>query len=86
VVEESEDLTFYNCPSLFVPVNIVIWFEKYCYEKEFGTNIKYEDRSNRFIEAMQQYRVFESECADQKRPQKIDGITKVRQSWQKRSS
>jgi len=62
---ENGDI-FYNCPSAFIPQNVFEWYEIYQYEKEFGTDILYDDRSNKYLEALYEFRGFVKQVLKEK--------------------
>lgn len=47
------------CPRKFVTVDIVEWYQEYLYNKEMsGSVIRYQDQSNRYIEAWKIYKYY----------------------------
>lgn len=52
---ETEDDRFYACPERFIPNNVIRWFDQYQYEKEFGAQVAYQERSSKYIDAVRAY-------------------------------
>jgi hypothetical protein len=53
--DEGEDV-YYACPERFIPANVIRWHEQYCYEKEFGSQVAYPERSSKFLDAEREYK------------------------------
>ena len=52
---DDEGNEYFNCPLVFIPLNVQVWFEEYSYQKEFGGAPPYRKQSKKFIEAMRIY-------------------------------
>lgn len=77
VWEYDEDI-FYNCPLKFILPTVIEWYEMYKYEQEFGTDIKYHDRNNKYIEALNVYNNYYIYWLEEKRPHKTDYLKRLK--------
>jgi hypothetical protein len=72
---DGED-EYYTCPLCWLSDSIINWYDEYLYTQEFGTALSYNDQSNRFIEAWQQYKIAFNRFSEEKMRHtgKVDGL------------
>lgn len=69
---------YYCCPLAFIPESVINWYENYSYDKEFGTTTSFNDRNNKFIEAIGIYNSYKSKWFQYMHPKKKDGLQRLK--------
>lgn len=52
---DEEGNTICGCPQRHIPYSIIEWWELYNYEKEFGSDVKFAQRSVKYLSALSVY-------------------------------
>lgn len=81
----DEEDTYYNCPLKWISESITSWYSEYNYIKEFGSSLPYSECSNCWLECWDCYRSELNNFEKMKMKPKKDGLSVLRDSFQKRN-
>ena len=58
---DAEGNEYFNCPLVFIPENVQVWYEEFSYQQQYGGAPSYRKQSRKWIEAMRLYHRFKSD-------------------------